>query len=479
MAKKKVKEVEAEDEPKSKKKKGKKSDAPFDYASIYGDTLDVIARRQGVEVSSLDVGDPMSTGLLCYDIQLGGGIRAGMYTSSGWEQAAKTTNILTIMANAIKAKIPLLEFWDFEGSTKNSKRYVTSIIQGAGVKLEKNQLFGLKDDDTGKWIVRPIVRYHQESVGDKFFDYMSEVLRQLPDKKFIAKKWWFRFDETKLNKAKYADIADATMTKKYGKGYWIPAPNGDLQGIFFIDSYPAMNPAANDEEDANNSLGLAARMFAKHLPRVKGRLAEKMVALIGVNQLRDIPMAMFGPKEQEPGGKALRFNSDVRTRNTSRASGMPLWPKTYNKAREEVEKSVEAKDSNDRYRYIEVKAIKNKLWTPGRRVWFRIWIEDGKGVARGFDPFFDTMHYLRMTGQLQGKGRDKLMLCLDGMPKAKALTYYDYKNWVLGDRDAMTKISKKAGLKPMSLRAWCFKQIASGRGEVLYVENNETDSDEE
>lgn len=473
MAKKKQKDVEVDveaEEPKSKKKKG--STAKFDYASIYGDQLDVIARRQGVEVSSLDIGDPMSTGMLCLDIQLGGGIRAGMYTSLGWEQVAKTTNILTVMANAIKAKIPLLELWDYEGSTRNSKRYVESIIRGAGVKLEKGQLFGKKNEDTGKWIIRPLVRYHSESVGDKFFDYMSEVLRKLPDKKFIAKKWWLRFDETKENKAKYGDMADSSMTKKYGKGYWLPAPDGNLQGIFFVDSYPAMNPSANDDEDANNSLGLAARMFAKHLPRVKGRLAEKMVAMMGVNQLRDIPMAMYGPKEQEPCGKALRFNSDVRTRNTSRASGMPLWPKNFNDNRSEVEKSVEF-EGKDVYRYIQVKAIKNKLWTPGRKVWVRIWEQDGSGVARGFDPFFDTMHYLRLTGQLSGKGREKLLLSLEGVGKAKPLTWYDYKAWVLGDKEQMIKISKKAGFKPMSLRSYCFKQIASGKGEELYVKCNE------
>lgn len=478
---------EAEQEGGKKSKKAKKdSTAVFDYGSIYTEDLDAIARRQGVEVSSLDIGDPMSTGLLMYDLLLGGGIRAGMYTEAGWEQSAKTTKALNTMAAFLKAGIPLIEWWDYEGSTKNSKKYVNAIVRGMGVKLGKDELFGKKDDATGKWLVRPRVRYHAETVGDKFFDYMSEVLRKLPDKKFIAKKWWLRFDETKENKAKYGEHGDASMPKKYGKGIWIPAPDGKLQGVFFTDSYPAMNPAANDEEDANNGLGLQARMFSKHLPRVKGRLAEKMVALIGINQMRDVPMAMFGPKEQEPGGKALRFNSDVRSRNTARASGMPLWPKNFNDAREEVEKSAEFDDSKDRYRYIETKMIKNKLWTPGRRGWFRIWIEDGEGTARGFCPFFDTMIYLRETGQLKGKGRDKLELHLQGtslndekVQKIKGLSWFDFKQWVLGDKEKMIKMSKKAGVKPMSIRSYCFQQLASGKGEALYVENKEDSSDEE
>lgn len=477
---KKSKKVEEDEVPKKKKGKEKEKKAKvFDYGSLYGDSLDDIARRQGVEVSSLDVGDPMSSGLLMYDLMLGGGIRAGMYTSAGWEQSCKTTTTLTIMAAAIKAAIPLLEFWDYEGSTKNSRKYVMSIIKGAGLKLTRDQIFGKKDEETGKWIIRPIVRYHSESVLEKFFDYTSELLRTMPDKKYIAKKWWLRFDETKVNKMKYGDLADSTMPKKYGKGLWVPAPDGNLQGIVFTDSWVAMNPAANDDEDANNSLGLQARAFAKHLPRIKGRLAEKMIALIGVNQMRDIPMAMFGPKEQEPGGKALRFNSDVRTRNTARASGFPLWAKNFNDDREEEEKSVEFKDSKDRYRYIQKKAVKNKLWTPGRKGWFRLWIEDGSGTARGFDPFFDTMVYLRETGQLQGKGRDKLTLVLDGVGKAKTLTWLEFKRWVLGDKDAMVAISKKAGFKPMSLRAYCFKQMSSGKAETLYLAAKNEKMDEE
>jgi RecA/RadA recombinase len=402
-----------------------------------------------------------------------------MYTSAGDEQSAKTTSVLTIMASAIKEAIPLLELFDYEGSTKNSKPYVQSIIKGTGIKINMSELFGKKDQETGKWIVRPRVRYHAESVGEKFFDYMSEVLRTLPDKKLIGNKWWLRFDDTKQNKAKYGEFADNNMPKKYGKGIWIPAKDDKLQAIFFTDSYPAMNSIANDDEDANNGLALQARMFSKHLPRVKGRLADKMVALIGVNQIRDVPMAMFGPKVQEPGGKALRFNSDVRLRNTPRGSGQPLWPKNFNKEFQEVEKSVEFEDGVDTYRYIEVKAIKNKLWTPGRKAWLRIWIEDGSGTARGFDPFFDTMYYLRQTGQLTGTGRHPSKtgggksgqtLNLDGLGKGKVLKWEEYKRWILGTKEDMIEISKKAGFKPMSLRAWCFKQMASGRGEILYTQ---------
>ncbi len=486
MAKSKVTTKSKEKDAKVKEKAGKAAKvkkvkehinkaAGLDFGSIYGDTLDVIARRQGVECSTLDIGTPLSTGMLCVDLQMGGGLRAGMYTSAGGEQSAKTTSALTYLANAIKENIPVLEWWDFEGSTKNSRPYVRAIVKGAGVKLTMNELFGKKDPETGKWIIRPRVKYHAESVGEKFFKYMAEVLRTMPDKKFVANRWWLRFDESKINHQKYDAYADNTMPKKYGKGIWVEAPDDKLQGIFFIDSWAACNTTANDEEDHDNSLAGNARMFSKHLPRIKGRLAEKMVALVGVNQLRDIPMARFGPKVQEPGGTALRFNSDVRTRNTSRASGYPLWAKQFNDEFEEVEKSVEFEGQYDRYRYIQTKAIKNKLWTPGRKAWIRIWVEDGSGTARGFCPFFDTMYYLKQTGQLEGKGRKGLTLNLHKLGTTKPLAWDDYKRWVLGDVTTMKKISAKAGLKkPISLRALCFKQGVDGVAEKLYLKMKDT-----
>lgn len=456
--------------PVAKKKRGK-SDAVFDITAMYNEDIDAIARRQGFEESTMDTGPAMSTGLLSLDLILNGGIRPAWYTTAGGEQSCKTTTAITIMGASVKAEIPIVTFADYEGSTANSRPYVQSIMRGSGVKASIEELFGKRDEKTGRWVIRPRVRYRAETIGDKFFDYLSEVLRNLPDKRYINKQWWFVFERTKVNISKLSEFADSSMAKKYGNGLWIPAPDGRLQAVFLTDSYPAMNPADNDEEDVNKGLALQARMFSKHLPRVKGRLAQKMVAVIGVNQIRAIPMARHGPTEQEPGGQALRFYSDVRIKHTSRSSGQPLWPNPKNLDDNyfETEKSITGVGV-DRYRYIQAKAIKNKLGTPQRKIWYRLWHEDATGEARGFDPFFDTMHYLRETGQLKGVGRDKMTLHLDGVGVAKRpLKWFEMKQWVLGDKALMTEASQKAGFKPMSLRAYCFKQIASGRAEILYV----------
>ena len=183
-------------------------------------------------------------------------------------------------------------------------------------------------------------------------------------------------------------------------------------------------------------------------------------------------MAMFGPKESEKGGKALQQFSDVRIKHTSRAlSAAPFSPKAdKDKDFNETESSVEFK-GKDVYRYVVLKAIKNKLWTPQRQVMMRIWVEDGSGTARGLDPVFDTIYYLHQTGQLSGT-RKKFKLTLEGLGEAKKpVTWEDIKRWVLGDKNAMRAISEGLGFKAMSLRAFCFKQISNGTGEELYLKH--------
>lgn len=448
----------------------KGSAAKFDVRAYYRQTVDDVSRRQGVDSDPMEDFAPMSTGLLMLDLIYGGGIRSNMYTHAGDEQTAKTTLAFTEMVQAINLDIPLIAFWDYEGSTKNSKPYIKSILKTMGAKIKIEEVFGKKDKETGKWIVPPRVQYYPETVAEKFFDWLAAIERQYPDKKFIANKWWLVYEDNKANKAMLGDAVDTRMPKKYGKGLWVEAPDGNLQGFIVVDSWAAMNPADNDEEESNNSLALQARMFAKQLPRIKGRMGKKMIAVTGMNQLSDIPMAMYGPKQQEVGGKRLRFYSDVRIWNTKRGSGMPFNPVFDKEEGNELEKSVKG-EGRDSYTYILSKNVKNKLWVPKRKGWFRIWSEDYEGNGCGFDPFFDTMVYLRETGQMLGNERKKLRLKINGQPEAKKVAnWMQLKTWVLGTKEQKIQVCKDLGFdKPFDLRAYCFKQMATGKGEELYV----------
>lgn len=458
--------------PDSEESPTKDKRVKFDVAGFYSDTMDVISKRQNFESSSLDVAPPMSTGLLQVDMVYGGGIRASMITAAADEQAGKTTLALATMANAIKENIPIIAFADYEGSTKNSKPYVQSILKTMGVNMTVDQVFGKRGTD-GKWVTKPRVRYRAETILENFYDWLSEILRELPDKKYVEGKWWLVFDDkNKAHKAKVGEFVNTAMTRKYGNGLWVEAPDDKIQGLIFVDSYTAMQPKIKDEEEIGNQLSVKASAFSKQLERVKGRMAEKMVTVYGLNHLRDNPMAMFGPKQTEKGGKALQQFSDVRLRQTSRAlSAMKSFGPKADKDEDynESEPSVEFSGGKDVYRYIHVKAVKNKLWTPQRVCFIRLWVRDGNGQARGIDPMYDTMAFLKDTGQLTGT-RKAFKLKLEGLGGAnKPLTWGQIKQWVLGDKEAMTKVSQYAGFKPMNLRAFCFKQVKSGVAEELYI----------
>lgn len=484
-AKKRAREEEEEAEVKAKVKKGKakksssddeegdESDAEgaFNPYKYIGMSLDEVALKLS-DADTLDDMQPMSTGSLCLDLVLGGGIRAAWYTNFGPEQSAKTTGALLVLASAIKNNVPLTALRDFEGSTGNSVPYVTSIMKTNGVPMDRVQLFGQKDQKSGKWIVPPRIRYSASTRGVGFFNWFVAVLTRLPDKKMLEGEWWLVYEDNKENQALYGKYATKGMNKKYGKGIYIPAPDGGLQGLVVLDSYPNMNPDYKDEEEGDNSLALAARMFSKNLPRVKGYLASKKVAVVGINQLRDVPMAMYGPSETEPCGKALKYNSDVRLRWYPRGlNAGPLWPTEDKKNKGmEVERAIDG--GKDTYKYIHVKAAKNKLSEGGRETFLRLWTKDSKGVAHGVDPVHDTIYYLFQTGQCMAvKATDKrnhLKLNLGHKEESSKCTWDQLKTLILGDKKQMKETCEEIGIKPRNLRAWLFKQMASGEGERLY-----------
>lgn len=458
------------------RKSVKPTEAPqFDYKAFLTETIDDVTNRLNFDSDPIESATPMSTGMLVLDLLYGGGIRAGWYTNFGKEQSSKTTGTIVIAANAVKAGVPIISYVDFEGSTINSMPYIRSILKTCGIDKTLGEVFGQKDPNTGKWITPPIVRFSAETIAERFFDLLSATLRALPDKKSVGGKWWLVYEDNKVNKAKLSEYADPSMAKRYGNGIWVPAPNSELQAIFIVDSYPAMNPASNDEDETDGSIALQARMFAKQIPRVKGYLAKKMVAVIGTNQLRANPLNRYEP-EVEPGGQALRFGSDCRCKFTPRASGQPLWPKNFDKDTGwEIEKSVETENGRDSYRYIHVKTVKNKLSTPNRIGWLRIWASDASGEGRGYDPVFDTAYYLYLTGQLVGRGRRSMKLLLNKAAVQPSITWEQIKLWVLGTTAQKKEICKSLGFtKSFDLRKLCFHQLRTGVGEKLYVEHSQT-----
>lgn len=355
-----------------------------------------------------------------------------------------------------------------------SHSYLTSIIETQGFQMDLKHVFGLKDS-AGNWSVKPRVRYYSEGVAEKFFDYLASLERKLPDKVKINDQWYLIYENTKINQKALAGHYDTKYLTKTGK-LRIPAQDGTLQALVILDSYPAMLPERLDVDDPGAGMAAQARMFSEQLRRVKGKMKAKRIAVIGVNQLRKAPMVMFGSPEYEPGGEAIRFFSDCRLRVYPRAlSGVPG---AKGKGMIEEEPSILESGGKDSYRYIHIRAHKNKLSVPNLEGWLRLWITDGEGVARGFDPVWDVYYYLRETGQISGQ-RSKLKLALDGRenPK-KAIPWMDFKALVIGTKAQKIEVWKSLmpEARPFDLKGFCKKQLQERNGLDLYFSHMKSDA---
>jgi hypothetical protein len=350
--------------------------------------------------------------------------------------------------------------------------YVQNILKTMGVDAAVEDVFGIKDKK-GVYIKKPRVRYVSSSTAETFFDYVASLERELPDKIYEGDNWWYVYENTKDNRKKLDESGheyDKTLFSKYNK-FYVKAEDGGLQALIIVDSYPAMLPERLAEEDANSGLGAVARMFAEQIPRVKGKMKKKRIAIVGVNQLRDRPMVRFGNPEYEPSGNAVRFYSDVRIKHMARAvSSVSDATQAAEGGGIEVEKSVEFEGNSDTYRYISISGDKNKKSTPFLKAFLRLWVNDGDNQARGFDPVFDTYEYLKATNQVSSGGRrSKIMFKLDKVVSKKPIDWQDFKTLILGDSDSIKAVCKKAGLeKPVRIRKYCFKQMADGTGLDLY-----------
>jgi RecA/RadA recombinase len=445
------------------------------YANI-DTTLDAIERAVGLSDSYMDKSvKRLSTGVLALDIILGGGITAGWYTNFGQEQSCKSTAAVTILAAALNTNVPIISYFDFEGSAEPN--YLENILHTMGVSSDIKSIFGVRDEKTGEYIVKPRVRYRSEGIAEKFFDFLHQLEKKLPDKKKIGDSWYYIYEsktlDGKIHKANAAivgDRYDKSYFKKTGL-YRIPAPDGSLQALILVDSYPAMLPEKQDADDAGEAMAVQARMFSSQLKRVKGRMKGKRIAVIGINQLRLRPAVMMGNPEYEACGEALKLYSDVRLRFASRAlSGVSkfIGEKVTGTGQIESERSLTSKTGEDQYRYIHVRAHKNKLSRPYLEMYLRLWITDAKGNAQGFDPVFDTFQYLKFTGQLIGR-RSKMLLQLKGNEATKRINWHDFKALILGKPAVVKEMCAAIGMKPVHLRKKCFAQVASGLGTELYV----------
>lgn len=443
-------------------------------------TIDKMEKRFELSAMSFDKTEPrFSTNLLTLDLMLAGGLLGGgWYTCFGGEQSCKSTLAMTILSSIMLQRDfrGVAAYFDYEGSSQAD--YIENIMKYMGIKGDIENVFGVQDETSGEWIVKPRVRYYAPAVGETFFNYLAKLEKELPDKVKKAGKWWFAYENNRDNQKRFKGMYDKKLFAKHNM-FFIPANDGMIQAIILTDSYPAMLPnSADEKEEGDKGLALQARMFSEGIKRVKSAMRRKRIVVLGVNQLRAVPMAMYGPTETEPCGVALKFYSDVRFKNSS--VSIP-----HGKGMLEEEESVVG-DGDDIYRYIKIRTHKNKLGgIPNQDTTMRIVVENANGIATGFCRTWDAYNYLKLTGQISGQ-RNKMKfeegftvqrkhpetrkvkdvyVDFKSPLSGKVLTWLEFKMLIEGDKEDIRALCLKLKLKkPVMFRNWLAAQCASGDG---------------
>ena len=272
----------------------------FNPADLMMTELDAIEKKTGYTNDGIGRYSPrLSTGVLAIDMYMDGGLVAGgWYTVAGGEQSCKSTLTMTLLASVVKQNFKGIgAIFDFEGST--DENYILSIFKNFKIEIDPATIFGVQDPTTGEWLVRGRFRYYPPSNGERFFDYMAQLRKMLPDKLVDSNgDGYLVYENTNPNRKLVGEYYDKGYFRRNNK-FKVLAEDAGAQAIVVVDSYPAMLPDSMDGDDKAGALAIQARMFSDGIKRFRGAMRKKMITILGVNQLRKNPMNQYEP-EYEP-----------------------------------------------------------------------------------------------------------------------------------------------------------------------------------
>jgi len=175
--------------------------------------------------------------------------------------------------------------------------------------------------------------------------------------------------------------------------------------LVVIDSVAALVPKAElDGVMGDQTVGLQARMMGQAMRKLAGHLRESNATCLFTNQLREKIGVVYGPKETQPGGRALKF---------------------YASQRLDIRRIETLKDGDESIgNRVRVKVVKNKVAAPFGVAEFDI--DYGRGISKvGCVLDLGVEHgvversgaHFTYGEERLGQGRAKAKACLEERPE--------------------------------------------------------------
>ena len=376
-------------------------------------------------------GSAISTGSLCLDWKMGGGIPpCRIIGISGPERAGKTLLVTQILYNQVVQK-GFAKLFDAEGSTD------PIFLKARKINFEK---YRGKRDKNGDLKAKEVdyIDFYQPTTVEEFAEYIQTLSSLLPENRNPEKPVC----------------------------------------IHVLDSVVAMISDALVEDIDANKMAYHARMYSEYMPLINSYIVKSGCSLIYTNQLRQKPGVKYGSPLYEPCGDTLKFFSSIRLMLSTTKPKIGKDAEDHPFLDAEMIPGVEVKEGGvwqephyntkgeisgiDRYVYTGIKTVKNKVYTPFQSCWMRIQFEENGSTGSGLDPVFDVFTFLYETGYIKqamitnektgkekkAKGFYASKACAKFDPSKEVglpyeFDYLHFKRWVQSDPDLVVKLRDK------------------------------------